>query len=351
MCRQHGNIIHRPAQIGVAFLFRSILDGKYGIRGGVMALGMIAKHPIIKLEITDKRKEFRKLVAKELLQRSGVALDPKKLSSAVGAEMLLQDITGIKKDGNVHTTWLAFVDETIGDMPPNLSDAEQYDWMTKHVRNAAGVEAMNVSKFRRVITKELRFGVIGGLMQYAALTKLVDDEGKALAHNHEDAQYRLYAGRAALAATTADVLGNAFKVAGQLKYSANFSSKALSVLLGGAKWTGIFGGLTVAGLDAMQAKQAREEKQHGLAWLYMASAGFGVALTITLAFPAIALGAAIPVIGVLLVLVISIAIVIEHMKDNPVQDWLERCPWGILKDKRYKDEQTEQAEFQLVIKD
>lgn len=335
----------------IAFLFRSILDGKYGIRGGVMALGMIAKHPIIKLEITDKRKEFRKLVAKELLQRSGVALDPKKLSSAVGAEMLLQDITGIKKDGNVHTTWLAFVDENIGGMPPNLSDAEQYDWMTKHVRNAAGVEAMNVSKFRRVITKELRFGVIGGLMQYAALTKLVDDEGKALTHNREDAQYRLYAGRAALAATTADVLGNAWKAAGQLKYGVDHVFAGSKWLFGGVRYTGIFGGLAVAGLDIVQGFQARQEQQNGLAWLYFASAGLGAGLTLTLAFPAIAFGAAIPVIGALLILVVSIAIIIEHMKDNPVQDWLERCPWGILVDKRYKDEKTEQAEFQLAIKD
>ena len=54
---------------------------------------------------------------------------------------------------------------------------------------------------------------------------------------------------------------------------------------------------------------------------------------------------AIPVIGLLVLLLIGIGILIEFIKDNPIQDWLERCPWGNLTDQRYRDIRVEQAEL------
>ncbi|HBI68416.1 MAG TPA: hypothetical protein DDZ22_05150 [Massilia sp.] len=65
----------------------------------------------------------------------------------------------------------------------------------------------------------------------------------------------------------------------------------------------------------------------------------------------VALGAAaIPIIGILVVLLIGIGILLEYIKDNPIQDWLERCPWGNLSEQRYPNMEIEQAQFQQAIK-
>jgi hypothetical protein len=60
--------------------------------------------------------------------------------------------------------------------------------------------------------------------------------------------------------------------------------------------------------------------------------------------------AALPIIGILILLLIGISILIEYVKDNPVQDWLERCPWGVLTAQRYPDLTTEQAQLMNALK-
>jgi hypothetical protein len=102
--------------------------------------------------------------------------------------------------------------------------------------------------------------------------------------------------------------------------------------------------------DANKASEAKAEKQMGLAWLYAGSAIIGFSLTMFLIYPAILGAAAIPVIGLLVVLAIVIGMIIDREKDNPIQDWLERCPWGILVEKRYADMETEQSQLAQALK-
>lgn len=109
--------------------------------------------------------------------------------------------------------------------------------------------------------------------------------------------------------------------------------------------------MIMAGLDLVQAREADKEKQGGMAWLYVSSAVVGLELTASICCAAMLGAAAIPIIGILILLMIGIGILIEHMKDNPVQDWLERCPWGILPEQRYKDLETEQAQLEQAVKD
>ena len=52
----------------------------------------------------------------------------------------------------------------------------------------------------------------------------------------------------------------------------------------------------------------------------------------------------------LLVALIGLGIAIEYLKDNPVQDWLERCPWGISPKERYHNLVTEQEQLALALK-
>lgn len=55
-------------------------------------------------------------------------------------------------------------------------------------------------------------------------------------------------------------------------------------------------------------------------------------------------------IALLFVVVVVIGILIEYFKDNPVQDWLERCYWGVLTTQRYSDQFAEQAAYKQALK-
>ena len=39
------------------------------------------------------------------------------------------------------------------------------------------------------------------------------------------------------------------------------------------------------------------------------------------------------------------------LKDKPVQYWLERCPWGILKSERYASFEVQQAQLANALKE
>jgi hypothetical protein len=161
----------------------------------------------------------------------------------------------------------------------------------------------------------------------------------------------MYTGMGAVASTAADVLGDRVekRAAQGLKYGQGLISKSGAILSKIGSRGAILLGLSVAVLDGVQAASAIKEKQYGLGALYIASAVIG-GMT-TLAFAGIGLlGAlALPLIVGLLALLITVAIIIEYVKDNPVQDWLERCPWGILTNERYREFATEQAELEKAL--
>lgn len=333
----------------IAGLFSRALDSKYGPRGAVMALGLISGHPVIKVTLTGKRGAFRAEVAKVIIAESGLALNPKKLRAAIGAEMTLQGIEGVPLEGNTRLTYIGVIDKNFPGLPAGLTMQEQCEWMAKHLRTEKAIEQLNIARFRQVISLDVRFGTIAGLAQVASLTKLLEDEAKALNDNQLDAKGRLYAGMAALAATTGDIIGNGWKGALTLKFGSGVAVGAPTRLLAIAKYLGIAAGLAVAVFDGLQAKQARAEGQRGLAWLYGGAAVSGGLLTLAVGFSSSLGAAAIPIIGILFVVVVLIGIAIEYMKDNSVQDWLERCPWGILQDKRYANEDIERKEFLKAI--
>ena len=334
----------------IARMFGKVLDGKYGIRGAVMGIGLISGHPILKFTITDNRKNVRKLITKEILSAAGVKLNKNKLSSMIGAQLTLLGLDGVKMTGNRTATFLIILDRSMTGMPPGISVDEQYKWAVRKLLTAQNVEDLNIGRFRQVINTDVRFGAVAGILQLASLTKLIDDDAKALDDSKVDARRRLQTGIATLAITTGEVIGNAWKGALTLKYGAGHASIWATRLLNVTKILGVGAGLFVAWLEFKQSAEALEEKQVELGVLYIGAGIFGIGLTVSLAYPLILGAAAIPIIGVLFFIVICIGIMIEYMKDNPVQDWLERCPWGILPQQRYPNEAMEQSEFQLAIK-
>jgi hypothetical protein len=104
----------------------------------------------------------------------------------------------------------------------------------------------------------------------------------------------------------------------------------------------------MAAMDFKKASQVSQEKQYGLAWAYRASGVLGISAALLIGWGTYAGATGIGL--VLVVLFFGVAYLIEIYKDNKVQDWLERCVFGIApKADHYPNSKKEMAELKLAI--
>ncbi|MFC3461205.1 T6SS effector BTH_I2691 family protein [Massilia haematophila] len=342
-------------QIGgpLARIFNKVLDGSAGFRAAIMATGLVSGHPVIFIEVTGSRKEFRKLAIRELLRASGQTVSNKVLGKAVAAELKRQQIRGVRLGGNTRMRFALNLDQlTLRSIPSGLSQQQIANHLVSSFRTVEALENINLNRWRSVINQEMGSGIVAAILQAITLTKLLVDKEKSLANEKGDASGRVEAGMCAIAGSTSEVLGNFLKNRALLgmRFGQGLvaSMGRYTAIIG--RVTGLGGSLYMAFLDAEKYTEARNENQPGLAWLYGASAISGLALASVLFYPAILGAAAIPVIGLLILLCVGIGLLIENLKDNPIQDWLERCPWGMLSSQRYPDMATEQAQLLLALK-
>jgi len=342
-------------QIGgpLARVFNKVLDGSAGFRAAIMATGLVSGHPVIFIEVTGSRKEFRKLAIRELLRASGQAVSNKVLGKAVAAELKRQQIRGVRLEGNARMRFALNLDQlTLRNIPSGLSQQQMANHLVSSFRTVEALENINLNRWRSVINQEMGSGIVAAILQTITLTKLLADKEKSLANERGDASGRVEAGMCAIAGSTSEALGNFLKNRAVLgmRFGQGIVANVgrYTAIIG--RVTGLGGGLYMAYLDMGKYTEARNENQPGLAWLYGASAISGLALAFVLFCPAILGAAAIPVIGLLILLCVGIGLLVENIKDNPIQDWLERCPWGMLSSQRYPDMATEQAQLLLALK-
>lgn len=332
----------------LARVLGKVVDGSPKYRAAIMCLGLVSGHPVVQCEVTGGRKAFRAKIIRELVRASGQSVNENQMRMAVSAEMKRLQIHGTPMAGTVKKRWLILADkQVLKNMPANYTPKQRAEWLARSLRTTEQVEALNLGRWRAVISTNVRFGVVAGILQTVSLTKLLADEDKALANESTDASLRAQAGIAALASTTSEVIGRALeaRAAQGLRFGQGlFQATGRFLARWGAR-AGVLTGAFVAALDFTKAHTEYSEGASGLVVAaYVASGVLGIGLTVALMS-----GAALPVIGVLIVLIIGIAILIEYIKDNPIQDWMERCPWGKLTDQRYRDMKTEQAQLKLAL--
>jgi hypothetical protein len=338
----------------LARVFNKVLDGSAGFRAAIMATGLISGHPVVMCEVTGNRKQFRAHVIRELIRASGQSVSDNQMRRAVAAELKRQQIRGVSLEGSTRRRFVMLVDkEMIANMPNGLSMEEKAIRLAKSLKKVEDIEALNLGRWRTVIDQQVRFGVVAGILQAISLTKLIADEEKSLANEKQDATLRSYAGMLAFAGTTSEVIGKALaaRAAQGLRFGQGIVSAVGIKLAHYGGVVGLFAGLFVAGLDGMKAYTEYQENASKLVvGAYIGSAVVSVGLSVALAGTFMLGAATIPVIGILLLLLIGISILIEYIKDNPVQDWLERCPWGGLVAQRYPDLATQQAQLLQALK-
>lgn len=327
-------------------------DGK--VRPGLVALGLYTQKTFAVVEVTGDKKAFHAMLIRELLRSNGQVVNQRQMERAVAAELKRLAISGEKLEGTEKKRFLLMVDpEQARAMPANMTAPQRAKWVASTIRTPQQVEELNLSSWRakvgnpttEVVKGSVPYivGLVSAVLQYNAMQKLTEDDGKAMSHEKTESHQRLLAGQAALAGTITELVGQGMgKVASMVpKLGAGF--RWAGALFGGVgKAVGVCGALVMAWWDSKQAFQNYREGNKGVALAYGASAILGLAAAVALLIGWTGVGL------VLVGLLIAVAVLIEYIKDNKVQDWLERCVWG-KGGPHYKTTEEEMAELKLAI--
>jgi len=258
---------------------------------------------------------------------------------------------GVPLEGTEKKRWLLMIDpQELQDMPKGLSPQAKARWLSSRIRTPQQVDELHLDRFMgRLNTATggsagLVFAMLGVLANWVALDSVRDGERKALAHSKSEGLLRVYAQGAQLIGAVAATVDMAMGKLPALTFALargmqNVSARISQVL---AKGLGVGGSLFMAGIDGYRAiQEARENNIQGaLAFGVSAALGATATALLYLSFT----GWGLFVVG----LMILWAFVMTALVDNSVQDWMERCKWGVLTEQRYGELGKEMSEFRAA---
>lgn len=186
-----------------------------------------------------------------------------------------------------------------------------------------------------------------GAFQGWVLTKLYDDAFGETTMNNDKTENKIRFGLgisavgAAIATTIEKGLG-LYRVPNREIITIKERIGGVARLLGG------IAGFGFAIMDAKAGYDASQEGNVALSSLYIVSSGVGFILT-AIAFSSLN----IPMLGWIIAigagLLIVLSIGISKLKDNALQDWVERCSFGTLPKERYGSYKLMQSEFEKAM--
>lgn len=333
----------------VARILGKVVDGRPGFHKTLMMLGFISGDAVTVFEINGKRSQFVRYLAKQMIRTSGAVISENQLRAAVSLELERLQIRGMRIEGSRKLRWVVSADRaSIENLPSGMSRVAQETQLKSSLRSVEQLESLRLERWRSVIDQKVRWGVVTAILQTVCLTKVYEDEETSLSNEKQDAHWRRMAAIGGLVGTTSEVIGNALESRARqgFRMGQNFVSLSGRALMLIGKAAGLAAGVVFAVLDFFKAREVSKENGSGLLVAsYATSGALGICATL-----AVLSGAAFPVMLVLVILLVVVGIFIEFVKDNPLQDWLERCPWGMLPDQRYSSMKIEQEQLAQVFK-
>jgi hypothetical protein len=330
------------------------VDGK--VRAGMAALSLNTGMGFAVVEVTGGKKAFRTELIKALIQASGQVPNENQMRRAVAAQLRRLDVAGVPMEGTEKKRFLVMVDPQVASGMPQGTAAQRATWLASHIRtpeqfgelanNNWRIRLSNPGAGMSVLKGGIPYvaGLVGAILQYNAMQKLAEDDGKAMKHEAQEALWRLRAGVMALGGTITELAGMAVeKLAVAVPRMARgfaWVGNALQVIGRGA---GLAGALVMAWMDFQKASEASAEKQSGLAWAYASSGVVGIAAAAAILFGWTGIGL------ILVVVLVAVTVLIEYFKDNKLQDWLERCIWGAGPAAPYESSEIEMAQFKQAV--
>ncbi|TKS54201.1 hypothetical protein E4582_05075 [Luteimonas yindakuii] len=350
-------VVRLTAALGGPFatLAGKAVDGMIG--PALVAMGAIAKAPVVMVDVVMSKSD----AIAELTARM-TALNPKvsdlpSLHRAIDIQMRKARIYGTPIAGTGNHRYLLLADPKVIEDFPGI-DATGRPTGRRFAESAILTEddrrRLTRIRWKKLLPGAAGLGVVTAILQVTALNKLADDLDQSMAHEANENSWRYRAGMAALAGTLAETTGRwteSASTAGSrmARFMEHYVGKALRFV---GKGIGIGAGAVMAVWDGWRGWQEVQEGNSWVGALFFGSAVVSVGAAFAFSTLGVWLfGAAATGVGiVLVVLVVVIAVLIEVLKDNAMQDWLERCYFGVFESgKRYQSAQQEMSELRLAV--
>lgn len=326
------------------------------VYAGLVSIGAAAQRPIIRVEVTGSRKKFRTALIKQILRLSDNTMAKNTLEKAVSDELRLLKAQGVPLEGTDKKRWLLMVDpEQMQGIPRGLKPSAAAQAARKSIRTIEQVDELNLSAYRLKVQSAagavrggvpFAFGLLGLLANCAALGSLQGSEAKALEQDKEELAWRTrFQWMQVVGAVSGVVEIGLGKLPSFGSQMANGIARVLATVTRRAAMVfGVGGSMLMATTDVLHSIKEFGEKNISAGIAYLASGVLGGLATVALA-------AGWTGWGLILVLLMFIwSFVMLRMTDNKLQDWLERCLWGSLKEARYPDLETEMGQLEVALK-
>lgn len=327
---------------------------------GLVAMSAASGRPMMMVEQTSTKVEFRRALFKQIRQVTGSSLPGKTLGRIIDAEVERLKMQGVDLTGNETRKWLLMLDpEELKAMPKGISVREQAKWLAARYKTSQTVDAINLSEWRtrvsaasgEVVSKGKAwspsgYALLGLLANISALSGIQTDDAKVLKQNLPEAMRRYYAQWAQVIGAGAEAIE---ALLGRLAVSSVKTARWLSGVWGkilglSGRVLGAGGSLVMCLIDGMRGWQEFKEKNYVSAASYAVNTVLGFAATVLLLIGWT--GAGLIVVGLLFLWAF-----LKPEDDNKIQDWLERiCQWGKLRDQWYPTMETEVQQFEVAIK-
>ncbi|MDR5894404.1 hypothetical protein QC820_16565 [Halomonas mongoliensis] len=212
-----------------------------------------------------------------------------------------------------------------------------------------------MARFKAMFGTNSRLAVIGLILEGLAAGQMARKLDDSMAHQRTENTWRLSASAGAIIAGVGNLIHDGV-ISGAKAGSVRLARAANNIWIKGfgiiTRGLGVVTAGVMAGWDVRNAWQAANQGNVGVAVLYSISAvaGFGAAALFSGWISVAAFGLSSTGVGIILVLaVMGFSIWLDFIKNNALQDWMERSCFGKLINTRYEDHKMEMEQFELAM--
>ncbi|MGQ7246799.1 T6SS effector BTH_I2691 family protein [Halomonas sp. V046] len=218
-----------------------------------------------------------------------------------------------------------------------------------------------VARYKAIFDTNARLAVVGLIFQVFSsyqLTKKLDD---SMDHKRTENNWRNFSSWGAVVAGVGNIMHDGIEKGAGSGYRrlAELANKSWVKRFGGfSRALGFGAAVIMSAFDVYHTVRELRSGNVGMAGLYLTSAFSGVGAALLLGgylgagFTTFGIFLSATGIGVVLVLVgIGIALLIGFLENDAIQEWMNRCAFGKLKNERYGELGIELSQFEMAMKE
>ncbi len=214
-----------------------------------------------------------------------------------------------------------------------------------------------VARFQAMFGTNARLAVVGLILQVVSANQVAGKLDGVMEHRRTESNWRFRSSVVAIIGGIGNLLHDGVVNggrAGSVRLARAASATWIKMLGVISRILGFVAAAVMAVMDFRAANGERQRGNYGMMALYIVSgvAGVGAALLFSGLLGATVFGLSATGVGIILVILgIGIALLIEFFKTNELQEWMERCVFGVLESgKRYPDLDREMEQFEVAMR-